>query len=158
MSCASFRTSEKPHFYVKSSIFSGIQSRPLPVQNPIRPFLWVAERRRRFAARWHKATVGMAATPSRRRPRKLKALEETAKETERPASLGRLEITVTPTGRDGYSDGALDAETAKRFEDLGVDRLVLIRDWLDPASPPSQKIEDDVIRFLEEQAREHRIS
>jgi probable F420-dependent oxidoreductase len=38
---------------------------------------------------------------------------------ERPAELGRLELTVTPSGR-------FDAEAAEFYEELGVDRLVLL--------------------------------
>ena len=38
---------------------------------------------------------------------------------ERPGSLGKLEISVTPVGR-------IDLDTAKRYADLGVDRLILL--------------------------------
>ena len=38
---------------------------------------------------------------------------------ERSAELGPLEISVTPSG-------ALDTDVVSRFEDLGVDRLVLL--------------------------------
>jgi hypothetical protein len=38
---------------------------------------------------------------------------------ERPAERGRLELTVTPSGR-------FDAEAAEFYEQLGVDRLVLL--------------------------------
>jgi hypothetical protein len=46
-------------------------------------------------------------------------LREAQQRVERPAELGRLEISVTPSG-------ALDADAVSRFEDLGVDRLVLM--------------------------------
>jgi probable F420-dependent oxidoreductase len=147
-------TQDKPSFDGKFTKFSGIQSRPLPAQKPHPPIL-----------------VGGGTPPALRRTiaqgdgwygcysleetaQKLKLLEEEAKKTERPASLGRLEITITPTGRDGYADGFIDADLAKRFEDLGVDRLVLMRDWLDPESPPSKDIEDKSVQFLEDEARE----
>jgi hypothetical protein len=53
----------------------------------------------------------------------LAGLADAATRVERPASLGRLEITVTPRGR-------LTADKAAAFADLGVDRLV-------PTTPPS---------------------
>ena len=77
----------------------------------------------------------------------LKALEEAAKTTERPASLGRLEIIISP-------HGPIDADTAKRYEDLGVDRLVVVRDPFETSIPPSREAEDTIVRFLEDQARE----
>ena len=81
----------------------------------------------------------------------VEGLRETAKRVERPASLGRLEITVTPPG-------PVDADTAKRYEDLGVDRLVLMRGFGDMAGQRAQSAEDAVIAFLDEMARAHRIS
>jgi hypothetical protein len=48
-------------------------------------------------------------------------LRTAAEQVDRPASLGRLEITVTPRGR-------LTTETAAAFQELGVDRLVIIPD------------------------------
>jgi hypothetical protein len=38
---------------------------------------------------------------------------------ERPAGFGPLELTITPSGR-------FDAEAAEYYEELGVDRLVLL--------------------------------
>jgi hypothetical protein len=38
--------------------------------------------------------------------------------SDRPASLGELEITITPPG-------PVDLETARRYADLGVHRLVI---------------------------------
>jgi hypothetical protein len=75
----------------------------------------------------------------------LAGLEDAAKRVERPAALGRLEISVTPPG-------PVDADTAKRYEDLGVDRLILMRGFEDMAGAGGQAAEDAVIRFLEETA------
>ncbi len=80
----------------------------------------------------------------------LDGLREVAKRVERPASLGKLEISVTPPG-------PVDADTAKRFEDLGVDRLVLMRGFQDMAGKREQSAGDAVIRFLEEMAKAHRL-
>ncbi|MEO8691871.1 MAG: hypothetical protein ABI658_00060 [Acidimicrobiales bacterium] len=52
-----------------------------------------------------------------RSTRGLEALRDAATRFERPAALGRLEITVTPYG-------PLTKETARAYRDLGVDRIV----------------------------------
>ena len=52
------------------------------------------------------------------------------REVDRPAELGRLEITITPL------PGPIDADTVRRYEDLGVDRLVLVQDFADMAGGP----------------------
>jgi len=80
----------------------------------------------------------------------LQGLEAAAKKTERPESLGRLEISVTPPG-------PVDADTARRYEDLGVDRLVLMRGFGDMGSPPDASAEDQVIEFIESTAKELRL-
>ena len=63
-------------------------------------------------------------------------LREAQQSVERPAELGPLEISVTPSG-------PLDADAVSRFEDLGVDRLVLL------ALGGSA---DDLIAFVEKMA------
>ncbi|QBD83380.1 LLM class F420-dependent oxidoreductase [Ktedonosporobacter rubrisoli] len=52
--------------------------------------------------------------------RELNKLAEAGKRYERPAELGKLEISVTPP------PGALTLEDAKRYAELGVDRLILL--------------------------------
>jgi len=74
------------------------------------------------------------------------ALEETAKSTERLDSLGRLTITITPPG-------PVDADMAKRFEDVGVDRLVTMRGFGDMGSAAGKEIDDAIVTFLEDQAK-----
>jgi probable F420-dependent oxidoreductase len=140
-------TQEQPAFDGQFTQFSGIQSRPLPVQKPHPPILVggmsppALRRSVRQGDGWYgffqdvDATAGM-----------IKALEETAKSTERPDSLGRLTITVTPPG-------PVDADTAKRFEDLGVDRLVLMRGFEDMANAGGDSGADAIVQFLEDQAR-----
>ena len=46
-------------------------------------------------------------------------LKDAAKRVERPESLGELEISITPIG-------PVDLDTMKRYEDLGVSRLILL--------------------------------
>lgn len=145
-------TSEKPEFSGRFTKFAGIQSRPFPVQKPHPPIHvggMSAPALRRAVAQgngWYGFFQDLAATQ-----KMLDGLRETAKRTPRPASLGKLEISVTPPG-------PIDADTAKRYEDLGVDRVVLMRGFQDMAtSKREQSAEDAVIRFLEDMAKVHRL-
>jgi hypothetical protein len=52
----------------------------------------------------------------------LAGLEAAARAVSRPASLGRLEISLTPKGK-------LDAGTVGRYAALGVERLIVYRPW-----------------------------
>ena len=63
------------------------------------------------------------------------------------ASLGGHEAHRTPPG-------AVDADTARRYEDLGVDRLVLMRGFTDMSEVGGQDVEDGLIEFLEQTARD----
>ena len=140
-------TEAKPSFDGKFTSFSGIQSHPMPVQKPHPPILvggMSPPALRRAVAQgngWYGFFQDVDATAAM-----IKALEETAKSVERPASLGRLELTVTPTG-------AMDGDTLKRFEDLGVDRLVLMRGFEDMSAAPAGSVDDAIVAFLEEQAK-----
>ena len=140
-------TAEQPAFDGQFTKFSGVQSRPLPVQKPHPPIILggdSAPALRRAVAQangWY-SFHGVEETAQM-----LKALEEAAKTTERPASLGRLKIIISP-------HGPINGDTAKRYEDLGVDHLVLVRDPFETSIPPSREAEDTIIRFLEDQARE----
>jgi probable F420-dependent oxidoreductase len=67
----------------------------------------------------------------------LAGLEKAAAEVERPARLGRLEITFLQLS-------SVDADTARRYADLGVDRLVV---YPLPLENPA-----DVTTFLERHA------
>ena len=75
----------------------------------------------------------------------LKGLEDAAKSTERREGLGRLEISVTPPG-------PVDADTAKRYEDLGVDRLIVMRGFGDMSATGRDAI-DGIVAFLENQSK-----
>jgi len=141
-------TQEKPSFDGKFTKFSGIQSRPLPTQKPHPPIIVGGNSPpafRRAVAQgdgWYGffADVDAAAAS-------VAALEEAAKKTERPDSLSKLTITVTPPG-------PIDADTARRYEDVGVDRLVLMRGFTDMGAAPGQEIDDAIVGFLEDQAKE----
>ena len=72
----------------------------------------------------------------------LSAMTNLANELERPAGLGRLEISVTPTE-------PLDREVLGRYKDLGVDRIIAVRDFRDISGIPDQAGADRVVEFLE---------
>lgn len=144
-------TSEKPAFAGKFTNFSGIQARPFPVQKPHPPIHvggMSAPALRRAVTQgngWYGFFLDVANTA-----KMIEGLRETAQRVERPASLGKLEISVTPPG-------PIDSDTAKRYADLGVDRVVLMRGFGDMAGQREKSAEDAVLRFLEDTAKEHRL-
>ena len=97
--------------------FAGIDAYPRPVQDRI-PIIVGGHAKaslRRAVTRGH-GWYGFMTTPDST-ARCLDALREAATRFERPASLGPLEITVTPYGP--FTRGAASA-----YRDLGVDRVV----------------------------------
>jgi len=140
-------TQEKPSFDGQFTKFSGLQSHPMPIQKPHPPIIVGGNSppalRRAIAQGdgWYGFFMDVDAAAAM-----IKALEETAKSTERPDSLGRLTITITPPG-------PVDGDLAKRFEDVGVDRLVTMRGLGGMAAAKGQEIDDAIVKFLEDQAR-----
>ncbi len=138
-------TSEKPSFDGRFTRFSGIQSRPRPVQDPHPPILvggMSPPALRRAVAQgdgWYGFFQDLEATAAA-----IKGLEDAAKSTERREGLGRLSISITPPG-------PVDADTAKRYEDLGVDRLILMRGFGDMGGGGGDAV-DGIVSFLEDQA------
>ena len=140
-------TEEQPSFDGKFTQFSGIQSRPQPTQKPHPPIIVggnSAPAFRRAVSQcngWYGFNDDVDSATGY-----IKALKETAKRIERPDALGRLNITITPSG-------PIDLDTAKRYEDAGVDRLVLMRDFKDIGAQASQEMDDLIVGFLEDQAK-----
>jgi len=144
-------TQAKPSFDGRFTKFSGIQSRPQPVQKPHPPILVGGMSKsayRRAVAHgneWYGFYQSVDATAAA-----LRELEEAAKRVPRPKSLGKLGITITPP------PVPLDRDTLRRYEDLGVGRLVLMRDFRDmgrPAATSAAQV-DEVVAYLEKSARE----
>ena len=141
-------TQEKPEFSGRFTNFSGIQSRPLPLQRPHPPIhvggMSTAAHRRAVARGngWYGFFQDLAATEA-----SLGSLKEAAKEIERPVELGDLEISITPPG-------AVDADTVKRFEDLGVHRLILMRGMGDMVGDGGGSARDDVLSFIRSTGRD----
>lgn len=99
--------------------FADVMQRPLPIQRPHPPIVVggsspAAYRRAVLTANgFYAFGVDLAATAGI-----LTALRATARDLDRPASLGDLEITITPRE-------TIDVDMARRYADLGVHRLVL---------------------------------
>jgi probable F420-dependent oxidoreductase len=113
-------TMDRPRYHGRFISFSGIDAHPRPAQRPCPPIVVGAESHRAvrravmMANGWFGFSLDLAMTR-----RHLQALRLLAAERERPAELGRLEITVTPSG-------PVTRSTVERYEELGVDRLVLL--------------------------------
>ena len=71
------------------------------------------------------------------------AIARAVAEVDRPADLGEVRIAVAPRE-------PVDRDLVRRYEDLGVERLVLVRDYRDVAGAPDGRWSEAVLRFLEE--------
>jgi probable F420-dependent oxidoreductase len=108
-----------PRFDGQFVAFADVFERPLPVQRPHPPIVVGGQSPAAYRRAiqqgngWYGWDLGIDETAAA-----LADLGESAKRWERPAELGDLEITVTP-------DGFPDLDTARRYADLGVHRLLL---------------------------------
>ncbi len=122
---------DRPELRGEFAAFGGIQCRPRPFRAGGPPILasgMSTAGRRRAVARcegWYGFFQTPEATASA-----IEELTRLADEVERPPALGKLEITITPV------PGEIDAATVRRYEDLGVDRLVIAHDFSDMAGGP----------------------
>ena len=145
-------TQERPSFEGRFTSFSGIQSHPHPVQKPHPPILVggmsTAAHRRAVTQGdgWYGFFQDLDATAAA-----LQGLEAAAGEVERPESLGPLEISVTPPG-------PVDWDTARRYQDLGVDRLILMRSFEDMGPRMDAEALARVMDFVENTARELKLT
>jgi len=60
---------------------------------------------------------------------------------DRPADRARIQVSVTPSE-------PVDRDLVRRYEDLGVDRLILVRDFRDTAGGPHPERTAAVLSFL----------
>ena len=147
-------TQEAPSFRGRFSAFSGIQSLPRPVQDPHPPILVGGLSKpalRRAVAQgngWLGFNVDLGTTANA-----VRGLVAAAKEVERPDSLGPLEISVTPP------PGAVDLDMLRAYEDLGVERIVVMRSARDMVGQPDVKGEKfaDALDFLKRNAETLRL-
>jgi probable F420-dependent oxidoreductase len=110
---------EKPAYHGQYVSFQGVQAYPHPVQQPT-PLIVIGGRAPAVLRRtveqangWYGFALDLDETAG-----VLAELREAAGRYHRPASLGELEISVAPRV-------PLDKETAQRFAELGVHRLIL---------------------------------
>ena len=111
---------DKPEYHGRYVDFAGVVANPRPVQQPGPPVVMGGHTK----AAWRKSVTHCEgwygfALDADAVAKNLAGLAEAAQRHERPASLGELEISVTPRGR-------VDREAVERFAELGVHRLVLI--------------------------------
>jgi probable F420-dependent oxidoreductase len=114
-------TQEKPAYEGRFVNFAGIQAFPRPVQKPHPPIVIGGMSPQGYsravtrAHGWYGYALDLEATAAC-----IASLRKTEKRHGRPPELGELEISVTPRAR-------LDRDTVRRFEDLGVHRLIPYR-------------------------------
>jgi probable F420-dependent oxidoreductase len=113
-------TQDKPAYRGPFTSFQGIQSKPGPVQSPHPPIIiggMSAPAYRRAVSHgngWYGFNQTLEDAEA-----SIAGLTAAAQESERPRSLGPLSISITPKG-------TVDGDGIKRFEDLGVERLILL--------------------------------
>ena len=121
---------DRPAYQGQFVSFSGIDAHPRPRQRPAPPVVIGGEapaalrRAVTMAEGWYGFYLDVQETR-----RYVGVLRQLAQENERPAELGRLELTITPAG-------PLDNAAVERYAELGVDRLVLLPQ---PDASPSQR-------------------
>ncbi len=125
---------EKPAYHGQYVSFQGVQAYPHPVQQPTPPIITggrapaVIRRTIEQANGWYGYAFDLDETANI-----LAQLREAAKRYQRPASLGELEISIAPRI-------PIDKESAQRFAELGVHRLIFI--------PPPDKDAPGLVQWL----------
>ena len=134
----------QPAYQGKFVSFRGVQSLPRPVQQPSPPIVfggmtpYAFRRAVSHGHGWYGFALDLEGTK-----RCVDGLREALQKTTRPAELGELEISVTPTG-------TLDRDTIERYADLGVQRLILPpRQNPEAATNYLHLTEADVLAFVE---------
>src|SRR5262249_36833872 len=113
---------ENPRYEGQYVSIQGVDTQPRPVQRPHPPIVVgggapaALRRAVTMANGWYGFGLTLAQAAEG-----VAILRQLAQEHERPADLGPLEVTVTPIG-------PLDRATVDQYEELGVDRLVLLPD------------------------------
>jgi probable F420-dependent oxidoreductase len=114
-------TLPNPAHHGRFTSFAGVQAFPRPIQRPHPPIVIGGHRpsalRRavRYANGWYGFALDLEGTE-----RCIATLRAAERTHGRPFELGTLEISVTPRA-------AIELDTARRFADAGVDRLIFYR-------------------------------
>ncbi|KAA8889492.1 TIGR03619 family F420-dependent LLM class oxidoreductase [Nocardia colli] len=131
--------------------FSGINTHPRPLQQPGPPIVVaaggrVADRRAvTLANGWY----GFGLDPDQTRTH-IQNLQAAAREYQRPAPLGQLEITVTPAG-------PVNRDIVAQYAALGVDRLVLLPQPTTDYTTRHQPVPvDRILRTIDDAAANYR--
>ncbi len=125
---------EKPAYHGQYVSFQGVQAYPHPIQQPTPPIITggrapaVIRRTIEQAHGWYGYAFDLDETAVI-----LAKLREAATRYQRPASLGELDISVAPRI-------PIDKDTARRFADLGVHRLIFI--------PPPEKDAPALVQWV----------
>ena len=134
-------TSESPAFSGRFVNYSGVQCRPQPVQAGGPPIVvgGTSQAALTRAVTRCQGWYGFALNHDSAEAA-LSGLRDAAANNERPAGLGDLEISVTPGMQ-------LTEDAVKRFEDMGVDRLILLQRGQDQAAL-LQEVEDVANNYI----------
>jgi len=128
-------TQAKPAYQGRYVSFADVQAQPQPVQRPTPPIIVGGRTPAAFRRAvqdghgWYGFGLDVEQTAS-----DIETLREMEQRYQRPAALGRLELSVTPPGYD------IDAATVERYATIGVDRLIL--------RPQPTLAEADVEQFI----------
>jgi probable F420-dependent oxidoreductase len=140
---------DQPYCHGDFTSVSGVQCRPQPTRPggvPIVASGTATRALRRAVTRaegWYGFFVSLEACA-----RLLGAIQQLSEHEQRPAALGRLEITVTPPG------GAISPDDVARYEALGVDRLVVMRDFADMGGRPEPAAATAIIAAMQRVAND----
>ncbi len=132
-------TMDEPEYHGRYVDFAGVDALPRPTAPGGPPVVigGVSAPARRRAVT--KANGWYVFNANRERAREaVDAIRADLDRYERPAELGRLELTITPSGR-------FDAEAAEYYEGLGIDRLVLLPRADEPGSSRHDPVPADAI-------------
>ncbi|MGD8830844.1 MAG: LLM class F420-dependent oxidoreductase [Pseudomonadales bacterium] len=136
-------TQDRPDFDGRFTRIHGVQSKPLPVQKPHPPIIvgGMSDVAYRRAVRQGDGWYGFNQTEESTAA-SVEGLRRAAVALGMEDRLGALEISVTP-------NGPVDRDRLKRFEDLGVSRLILLPR---PAAGAATAL-DGIRRFVEQTAQ-----
>jgi probable F420-dependent oxidoreductase len=131
---------ERPSFRGRFVNFSNVNAYPRPVQKLVHTVVGgrspgALKRSVEQAHGWYGYRLDHDATQTM-----VDAIRAAHAQYERPAELGRLEISITPPRM------TLDAQAVNHYADLGVDRLV-IRPWGVQAADDLRRFVDDISKL-----------
>lgn len=130
-------TQPQPAYHGRFVSFEQVQAHPRPQRNiPLVVGGHTPPAYRRAVEQangWYGFSLGLSGT-SRSLPHALAGLADAHQRYDRPQTLGKLEISVTPP------PGTVTPERARRYADLGVDRLII---W-----PPDGMSAEDLRTFI----------